>query len=97
MMSHTTQWRMPKAESWAGEHETLGIFPKPKHTVQFLQQTSQQGHAVSKLTFTMCADLKTIHQAFRKMLSEEEQKANPSVTTAIHSAEQQLGFFPVLT
>lgn len=36
MMSCSTQWRMLKAELWAGEHETLGIFPKPKHTVQFL-------------------------------------------------------------
>lgn len=33
MMSRNTQWRMLKAELLAGEHETLGIFLKPKHTV----------------------------------------------------------------
>lgn len=75
----------------------MGIFPKPKHTVQFLQKPSQQGYAISKLTFTMRADLKTIHQAFRKCYLRRNSKATPSVTTAINSAEQQLGFFPGLT
>lgn len=70
-MTHNKQLRMFKAQLQVREHEMLGIFPKLKYTVKFIWQCCLQGHAISKLTFITCADLKTIHQPSRKGLPEE--------------------------